>query len=154
MFEFKHRADSLEFFFSEEFFRFSRKGQIMLVSLTPGQIAKATVSPTAKGNPSQATLTEISFVSGDPTVFTVIPDPAVPTGCIITGVGSGTALQASITANALATEPNGTTTEQISGSDVVACSLLPPPPPVADGLVFTLTTTTPVPPAVPLTQGS
>ncbi len=121
----------------------------MLVSLTPGQVAKATISPTAKGNPSNATLSAITFDSSDATVFTVVPDPAVPNGCIITGVGTGPATTAKIQAKCTATETDGKTTEQISGEDTVDCSLVTASSPVADGLVFTLTSSTPTPPAVP-----
>ncbi len=121
----------------------------MLVALTPGQVAKVTIAPTAKGKPSTATLTEVSFASGDASVFTVVKDPDVPNGCIITGVGSGSALTASITANALATETDGRT-NQITGVDDVSCELLPPPPDAADNLVFTLSPDIPVAPPIPV----
>ena len=125
----------------------------MLVSLVPGQVAKAVISPTAQGNPSQATLSAIQFDCSDNTVVTVAPDPAVPNGCIITGVGTGTATAATISATCIATEPDGVTKEQITGSDTVSCSLVippPPPPAKADGLVFTLTSSgAPPPPPVP-----
>jgi len=145
-----HRADNLQFFFDCNFFYFAKDGKIMLVSLTPGQVARATVAPTTKGNPSQATLSSIVFSSLDPTVFSVAPDPAVPNGCIITGVGSGTALSAGISATCTATEPDGTTTETISGSDTVSCTLgggTTTSP--ADNLVFTLTSSVPNPPNPP-----
>lgn len=145
MFHKHHRADALKFFFSTEIFRFSKEGEIMLVALKPGEVAKATIAPTAQGKPSNATLSAIEFDSTDVSVFTVSPDPDVPNGCIITGVGSGTATSAQILAKATATEPDGKTTEQVSGKDDVTCELLPPPPPVADGLVFTLTSPTPPP---------
>lgn len=121
----------------------------MLVSLTPGQVATAVISPTAKGNSSNATLSLITFGSSDESVFTVVPDPAVPNGCIITGVGNGTALDATITATATATEADGKTTEQVQGSDDVSCSLVVVTTPPADALIFTLTGGTPVPPPVP-----
>ncbi len=154
MFARRHRADSLKFFFSSEFFRFTKEGAIMLVSLTPGQVATAVISPTAKGNPSNATLSLITFGSSDPTVFTVVPDPAVPNGCIITGVGNGTATDAKITATATATEADGKTTEQIQGSDDISCSLVTVATPPADAIVFTLTSSTPVPPPVPISSSS
>lgn len=120
----------------------------MLVSLTPGQVAKAVISPTAKGSPSNAKLTNLTFFSSDVSVFTVVSDPAVPNGVIITGVGSGTTTDAKITASATATEADGKTTEQVQGSDDVSCSLAVVTP-VADALIFTLTGTTPTPPPVP-----
>ena len=119
----------------------------MLAALKPGQVIKAVVSPTAKGQPSSATLTEDSFSTSDPTVCTIVPDPDVKNGCIITGVGSGSQLQATITANALATEVDGRT-NNVSGTDTITCELLPPPPDAADALVFTLTPI-PVPPVPP-----
>jgi hypothetical protein len=144
-----HHADGIEFFYSSEFFRFSKEGQLMLVALTPGQVAKAVISPTAQGKPSTATLSSPSFTSSDTSVFTVEDDPAVTNGCIITGVGNGAATRASINATATATEVDGRV-DQVSGSDDVSCELLPPPVAAADGLVFTLTPSVPVAPPIPV----
>lgn len=91
---------------------------------------------TADGTtPSTAKLSNISYSSSDPSIFTVADDPAVPGGAIITGVAAGTA---TLTETALATEPDGTTTEQIQGvATIVLTSTPPPPPPVAASIVFT-----------------
>lgn len=101
-------------------------------NLNPGQSVSFTVSPVdAQGNPSHATLSAVSFASADPTVFTVVPDPNTPNGGIVTAVGAGSAV---ITATATATEPDGVTTEQVSGTDTV--NVLSTPPPPAAGLSF------------------
>jgi len=121
----------------------------MLVTLTPGQVVNAVVTPTAQGQPSKAVLSSLQFGSTDSTVFSVVQDPAVPNGCIITGVGSGSVLQASITFKATATEPDGVTTEVLQGKDDISCSLIVAQSPVADALVITLTGGTPTPPPVP-----
>ena len=94
--------------------------------------------------PSKATLSNTSYVSSDPTVFTVAADPATPNGAIITAVGVGAA---TLTETATATEPDGTTTEQIQGVATITVNAAPPPPPPpAAGLVFTFGTQTDVAP--------
>lgn len=113
-----------------------------MVTLNPGQTVKFTVSPfDAHGNPSQATLSGLSFTSSDLTVFTVVPDPAVVNGGIVTALTPATLPDAAaITAQATATEPDGKTTETITGTDtvtVVSATPPPPPPPVAASLSFT-----------------
>src|SRR5580658_5207169 len=70
----------------------------------------------AESNPSQATLSDVVYTSSDSTVFTVAVDPSTPNGAIVTGVGVGTA---TLSATATATEPDGVTTEQISGACTV-----------------------------------
>jgi hypothetical protein len=93
--------------------------------------------------PSQATLSGCSYTSSDPTVFTVAPSATVPNGAVITVVGPGSA---ALTETATATEPNGTTTEQIQGVATIVVAAAPPPPlPPAASLVFTfgLPSTTP-----------
>lgn len=90
------------------------------------------------GNPSKATLTGQSYTSSDSTIFTVSPDPNVPGGAIITGVAPGTA---TLTETAVATEPDGTTTEKVQGvATIVLTAAPPPPPPVAAALTFTFGT--------------
>lgn len=92
----------------------------------------------ANGNPSNAVLSNSTYTSSDPTVFTVAPDPNAPNGAIITGAGVGTA---TLTETATATEPDGTTTEQIQGvATIVLTAQPPPPPPVASGIAFTFGT--------------
>ena len=93
------------------------------------------------GNPSKATLSSQTYSSSDLSIFTVAPDPSVPGGAIITGVAPGTA---TLLETALATEPDGTTTEQIQGvATIVLTSAPPPPPPVAASITFTFGTPTP-----------
>lgn len=93
-------------------------------------------------NPSRATLSGTSYSSSDSSVFTVAPDPAVPNGAIVTVVGVGSA---TLTETATATEPDGKTTEQISGAIAITVEVAPPPPPPpAAGLVFTFGTPTKV----------
>lgn len=90
------------------------------------------------GNPSRATLSGTVYTSSDPSVFTVAADPATPGGAIMLGVGAGTA---TLTETALATEPDGTTTETVQGvATIVITSAPPPPPPVAASLTFTFGT--------------
>ncbi len=91
------------------------------------------VSPVdASGNASNATLSLDNFVSSDPTVLTVAPDPTDPNGAIITFVGDGVA---TLTATATATEADGVTTEQITGTATV--TLTSSGSAVAAGLSFT-----------------
>jgi len=95
----------------------------------------------ANGNPSPAVLSNPVYTSSDETIFTVVPDPNVPNGAIITGVAAGTA---TLTETAVATEPDGTTTEKIQGvATIVLTTAPPPPPPVASGIAFTFGTPTP-----------
>jgi len=94
----------------------------------------------ANGNPipSQATLSGTSYASSDPAVFTVAVDPSTPNRAIITAVAPGTA---TLTEVAMATEPDGKTTEQIQGvATIVLTAAPPPPPPPAASLVFTFGT--------------
>lgn len=92
---------------------------------------------TAAGGPSAATLSNTSYTSSDPTVFTVAPDPATPNGAIITAVGSGTA---TLTESATATEPDGVTKDNIQGSTPITVGIVAPPPPVATSIGFTFGT--------------
>ena len=97
----------------------------------------------ANGNPipSKATLSNAVYASSDETVFTVAADPNVTNGAIVTGVAAGSA---TLTEKATATEPDGTTTEVITGSaTIVLTAVAPPPPPPAAALVFTFCTLTP-----------
>ena len=88
----------------------------------------------ADGTPSTATLSNTSYASSDSTVFTVAADPSTPNGAIVTGVAAGSA---TLTESATATEPDGTTTEVITGSATIVLTAAPPPPPApAAALVF------------------
>lgn len=116
-------------------------GGIMPVTLNPGQSVTGTVSPVdAQGNPSQATLSNLSFSSGDSSVFTCAPTPGVANGVTVTAQTPTTMPDAAvITATATATEPDGVTTESVSGTDTItvqAATPPPPPPSPAASLVF------------------
>ena len=108
--------------------------------------------------PSSAKLSSPSYASADSTVFTVAPDPATPNGAILTAVGNpapGTSISALLTETATATEPDGKTTEVITGTATVVLSTPAAPPAAAAALVFTFGTPssgapgTPVPPPLP-----
>jgi len=106
----------------------------MPVTIQPGESRGGTVSPlTAAGAASPATLSGLSASFSDPT-FTVVPDPASPNTRIIvtapTSLPSGlTTDAATVTFSATATEPDGVTTESISGVDTVTVNAVVPPPP-------------------------
>lgn len=105
----------------------------MTVTMLPTDTKRTTVSPVqADGPPSLAKLSNISFISSDPTVFTVAPDSTNPATAVITGVGAGTAI---LTSEATATEPDGVTTEDITGALTVVLAV-PPPNTTAAALVF------------------
>jgi hypothetical protein len=118
------------------------EGENMTFTMSPINAAGAAstvsvvVSPVkADATPSLATLSGISFTSSDPTVFSVASDPATPNGGIVTAVANGTAI---LTSTATATEPDGTTTEVITGAVTVVIATPPPAP--AAALVFTFGT--------------
>jgi hypothetical protein len=119
-----------------------QQGGNMSVTLNPGQAVSFTVSPVnAQGGASQATLSKLTYASSDAAVFSVAPDPNNANGGIVTaGTNLPTTPDAAvITASATATEPDGVTTETISGQDTVTVITTPPPPPpppVAASLVF------------------
>jgi len=124
--------------------KFERWIHEMTETLQTGQSVSVIGSPiNASGGASTATLSNTSYVTSDPTVFTVAPDPATPNGAIITSVGAGSA---TLTETATATEPDGTTTEQIQGVATIVVVAAPPPPPApAASLVFTFGTPIAVP---------
>lgn len=134
------RADRLAFTFRGNGFEVT--GDNVTFSLLAAQLVSVIGSPViADGStPSKATLSNVSYVSSDPTVFTVADDPATPGGAIITAVAAGSA---TLTETATATEPDGTTTEQIQGvATIVVNAVPPPPPPPAASIVFTFGTPT------------
>jgi len=93
--------------------------------------------------PSKATLSNAVYTSSDSTVFTVAADPATPNGAILTAVANppaGTTASATLTETATATEPDGTTTEVITGVATVILSAPVVPPAPAAALVFTFGT--------------
>ena len=117
--------------------------------LIVGQSVPYSVKPVkADGTASTATLAPVTFTSSDPTVFIVAPDPAnQPNGAIITSVGPGSA---TINSTTTATEPDGKTTETITGADTVVVTAAPPPPPgPAVALVGSFGTPFPTPPPNP-----
>lgn len=90
--------------------------------------------------PSKATLSNQVFTSSDPTIGTVTPDPS---GAIITAVANpapGSSVSFTLTETATATEPDGTTTEQIQGVATIVLSAPSAPPPPAAAIVFTFGT--------------
>lgn len=110
----------------------------MQTHLLIGQTVSVIGSPvTATGAPSTATLSNTSYTSSDPTIFTVAPDPATPNGAIITALAAG---QATLDEAATATEADGVTTEQITGGATIIVTAMIPP---AASLVFTFGTPTP-----------
>ena len=95
----------------------------------------------ADGSPSRATLSSVSYSSSDSTVFTVAADPNVVNGAIITAVANppeGTTASATLTETATATEPDGTTTEVVTGVATIILSVPPAAP--AAALTFTFGT--------------
>ena len=118
----------------------------MTFTMLPTQQVSAVVSPVlADGTtPSQATLSAQSFTVSDPTVMTAVQDPTNPNAVIVTGLGvAGSAI---VTASATATEPDGVTTEVITGAATVILAGAGPGTGVAAALVFTFgTPVTPVP---------
>jgi hypothetical protein len=134
-------AHGIRFTIKADSFTFS--GGNMTFSMLATQTVSVIGSPVqADGvTPSAATLSNTTYTSSDSTIFTVAADPATPNGAIITGVAAGTA---TLTETATATEPDGTTTEQIQGvATIVLTTAPPPPPPPAASLVFTFGTPTP-----------
>jgi uncharacterized protein YjdB len=95
----------------------------------------------ADGSPSTAKLSAVSYSSSDPTIFTVAPDPAVPNGAVITAVANPAfpaTASATLSEKATATEPDGTTTEIITGTATIILAFPPPAP--AAALIFTFGT--------------
>lgn len=131
------RADRLHFTFRGDNPSIAFSGENVTFSMLATQKVSVTGSPVlADGlTPSAAVLSSVLYTSSDPSIFTVIPDPNVPNGAIITGVSAGTA---TLTETATATEPDGTTTESIQGVATIVLTVAPPPPPPpAASIVFT-----------------
>lgn len=90
----------------------------------------------APNTPSKATLSASEYSSSDATIFTVDPDPATPGGAIITAVATpaeSESVQGVLTEKATATEPDGTTTEQVMGT---ANIIIATPAAPASGIEF------------------
>lgn len=100
---------------------------------TPSSVSFTNVALKADGSASLATLSALSFISSDPTVLTVAADPANPNGAIVTSVAAGTAI---VTSSATATEPDGVTTEPVTGAVTIILAVPPPAPAAALGFVF------------------
>ena len=93
----------------------------------------------ADGSASQAVLSNPVYTSSDSTVFSVLADPNTPNGAIITAVGNpaaGTTASATLTETATATEPDGTTTEVITGTATIILSVPPAAPAAAIAFTF------------------
>jgi hypothetical protein len=142
----RQRPRRLSFEFSSRGIK--SRGQFMTFTMPPlnasDQPSTVTVigSPVkADGSKSTAVLSSPVYSSSDSTVFTVVPDPNVPNGAIITAVAnppSATTASATLTEIATATEPDGTTTEKITGTATII--LATPPPAPAAALVFSFGT--------------
>jgi len=119
----------------------------MNLSITANESVKLTVAAAkADKTASQAKLSNITFTSSDPTIFTIAPDPAVPNGAILIALKAGTATN---TYKATATETDNVTVETISGVDTIVVAAAPMP---AVALVATYGTpfiTAPPPPPPP-----
>jgi hypothetical protein len=128
----RHRAVRLQF--AADIDGIQIQGDNMTFTLAAGQSVPFTVTPIkADGTASNATLSALAFVSSDPTIFTVALDPATPNGGILSAVAGGTAI---LTGTATATEPDGTTTEQITGAVTIAVATVAPAPAAALQFVF------------------
>jgi len=142
-----HRAHHLRLTFKWQN-GISIQGDRLMISepLTTGFSVQVSGKPVqADGTtPSTATLSNIVFASSDPAVFTVAPDPTVAGGGIVAAIGAGSA---TLTMTALATEPDGTTTETITGSATVIVTPTIPTPGVAAALVLSFGTPFPTPPS-------
>jgi hypothetical protein len=131
-----HRRKRLAFTISFE--TIEVQGVDMTFTMLPTQNVSAVISPVqADGTtPSLATLSAQTYTSSDPSVLTAVQDPTNPNAVIVTGLGvAGSAI---VTATATATEPDGTTTEVITGAVTVILAVPPPAP--AAALIFTFGT--------------
>jgi hypothetical protein len=116
---FFHRRKRRKIVFTFSTKQFSVTGDDMNFTMLQTQSVNVLGSPVdANNNPSLAQLSNISYSSSDPTVFTVAADPNTPGGAIIQGVGPGTA---TLTELATATETSGAV-EQISGTATITIS--------------------------------
>ena len=141
-----HRHGRPRLAFTISFETVQIQGVDMTFTMLPTQNVSAVISPVqADGTtPSLATLSAQTYTSSDPSVLTAVQDPNNPNAVIVTGLGvAGTAI---VTATATATEPDGVTTEVMTGAVTVVLGVPPPAP--AAALVFAFgTPTTPVAPA-------
>lgn len=142
----RHHAHHLRFTFKWR--GISIQGERLVISepLTVGFSVQVSGSPVqADGTtPSTATLSNVTYTTSDPAVFTVAPDPTVAGGGIVAAVGAGSA---TLTESATATEPDGSTTEVITGSATVVVTPVIPTPGVAAALVLSFGTPFPTPTA-------
>lgn len=150
----KHRARHLTFSFSWCGRSVKGKGNHMqFTGMNPNDVVAVVGAPIkADGTQSLAVLSNQSYQSSDPTVFTVSPDPITPGGAVITLVGSpgASGISATLTETATAIEPDGVTTEVITGSELITFMGGPPPPSgVAASIVFSFGTPGPGPVASP-----
>ncbi len=110
----------------------------MTFQMLPTEHVSAVISPVqADGvTPSRATLSAQTYTSSDPAILTAVQDSSDPNAVLVTGLGvAGSAI---VTATATATEPDGTTTEVITGAVTVVLAVPPPAP--AAALIFTFGT--------------
>jgi allophanate hydrolase subunit 2 len=86
-----HQADRIRIRLTDPQSKNFVEGDYMTTaSLHIGKLRKPTGAPVdINGKPAAAVLTGQVFTSSDPSIFTVTPDPADPTGFILTGVAEG-----------------------------------------------------------------
>ncbi len=138
----KHfQARYLKFTFKFGAFNLVVKGDNMQFTMLATQTVPVMGTPVdVNGNDSKAVLSSQAYTSSDSSVFTIAPDPNVPGGAILTGVAAGTA---TLLETSTATEPDGTTTEQIQGvATIILTTVILPPPPAA-AIKFTFGNPTP-----------
>jgi hypothetical protein len=113
------------------------KGDHMNLSLAPGQESLFTVTPLlADGTtPSLATLSNLVNNTNGP--FVVKPSVTANSGILQCPAGTTTGATDTLVSTATATEPDGVTAEQISGSVSLTAGPSGPPAGVATSLGFT-----------------
>lgn len=116
--------------------------------ITPVGVVTATVAPAkADGSASAASLSNFGFTSSDPSIATVAGDGA--NGCIVTPVNLNGG-SVTITAEALALESDGVTSETIEGELNITYTPVIVTEPPATQLLFTVTS----PAQAPATLGA
>jgi hypothetical protein len=130
------RAKKLQFKFMYKDIIF--QGENMTFTLAPGQESLFTVQPLlADGvTPSLATLSNLAFNTGGP--FVVLTSVTPNSGILQCPAGTASGATDTLVATATATETDGVTTEQISGSvSLIAGPGVTPPVGPAASLGFT-----------------
>jgi hypothetical protein len=138
----RFRADTLQFSFSYKGISF--KGQNMTFNLSPGQESLFTVQPLlADGvTPSLAKLSNLAFNTGGP--FVVVTSVTPNAGIIQCPAATAAGATDTLVGTATATEADGVTTEQISGSVSLVAGPSGPPSGVASSLGYTFGAPAPI----------